>query len=299
VVVTGNAGSRAVARGSCRLVLALIAALALVGCSGPFAGDTSSQSSNRVQHASLSIGGENRTYRLFRPPSLDPKRPAPLLVALAGCSTTTTPGDDMAAITHLDDQATTGGFVVAYPDPVGGCWNTGIPCCSGRGDDVTFLNRLLDRLSTDMRIDKSRVFAAGASAGGVMGYRVACELSDRFTAIASVGGLIGPHACRPARPVSILEMHGTNDSVVPYTGGADAIEQWVTLDGCGGDPRRSVSGITKTSTWSNCQGGTVVRFDTVEGGHHSWFGSALDPVPGEPNSNATAWGFFTQLRPRA
>jgi hypothetical protein len=23
---------------------------------------------------------------------------------------------------RLDDQATTGGFVVVYPDPVGGCW---------------------------------------------------------------------------------------------------------------------------------------------------------------------------------
>jgi polyhydroxybutyrate depolymerase len=205
----------------------------------------------------------------------------------------------MAAITRLDDQATTGGFVVVYPDPVGGCWNTGVPCCSGSGDDVTFINRLLDRLSTDNRIDKSRIFAAGASAGGIMAYRVACELSDRFTAIASVAGLMGPQACRPARPVSILEMHGTDDSVVPYTGGADAIQQWVALDGCAGEAAQSVSGITRTFTWSNCRGGTVVRFDTVEGGHHSWFGSALHPVPGEPNSNATIWGFFSHLGPRA
>jgi polyhydroxybutyrate depolymerase len=263
-------------------------------CSGPAAGPFS-QSPSAVQHASIRLDGQERTYRLFRPPSLDPKRPVPLVVALAGCPTT---GDDMAAITHLDDQATTGGFVVVYPDPVGGCWNTGIPCCSGSGDDVTFINRLLDRLSTDIRIDKSRTFAAGASAGGIMAYRVACELSDRFTAIASVAGLMGPQACRPKRPVSILEMHGTNDSVVPYTGGAEAVQQWVTLDGCVGEPTRSVSGITKTSTWSNCQGSTVIRFDTVEGGHHSWFGSALDPVPREPNSNATVWGFFTHLGAR-
>jgi poly(3-hydroxybutyrate) depolymerase len=74
VVVRGNAGPRAVARGSCRLVLALTAALALGGCSGPFVSAPSSQSSNPVQHASLSIGGENRTYRLFRPQSPLPDR---------------------------------------------------------------------------------------------------------------------------------------------------------------------------------------------------------------------------------
>ena len=105
--------------------------------------------------------------------------------------------------------------------------------------------------------------------------------------------------CRPARPVSILEMHGTDDGRVAYEGGASAINRWVTLDGCAGNPIQSVSGITKTSIWNGCLGGTVVRFDTVVGGHHTWFGSAYDPVPGEPSSNAVVWGFFNNLAPRA
>jgi polyhydroxybutyrate depolymerase len=294
MVVRGNAGSSAVARDSCRLVLALIAAFALTGCSGPFVSAPSSQSTSPVQHASLSIGGENRTYRLFRPQSLSSRQATPLVVALTGCPST---GDAMAAITRLDDQATAGGFAVVYPDPVQGCWNAGF--CCGSADDVGFISRLVDRLSTEVRVDRSKVFAAGVSSGAAMAYRLACELSDRFTAVASTAGQLDLQSCQPARPVSILEMHGTADTITSYARGADAVQQWVSLDGCTGEPAQSVNGITRTSTWSNCRGGTVVRFDTVEGGHHTWFGSTFDPVPGEPKFSAVSWDFLSHLGPRA
>jgi hypothetical protein len=42
-----------------------------------------------------------------------------------------------------------------------------------------------------------------------------------------------------------------------------------------------------------------VRFDTVVAGHHQWFGSTFDPIPGEPDSNALMWGFFSGLQPRS
>jgi polyhydroxybutyrate depolymerase len=202
----------------------------------------------------------------------------------------------MAVISRLDDQAAASGFAVVYPDPVRGCWNAGF--CCGTADDVRFIKGLVERLSTEIRVDKSKVFAAGYSDGGAMAYRLACELSDRFTAIASVAGRLDLQSCHPARPVSILEMHGTADTIVAYARGADAVQQWVALDGCSGDPRQTVDGITKTSTWSNCRGGTVVRFDTVEQGHHTWFGSTVDPVPGEPNSSVAAWDFFSHLASR-
>jgi polyhydroxybutyrate depolymerase len=276
-------------------VVCVFLSICVASCGGSAATPKANPSpTSGVQHASLTIGGAKRTYRLYIPPSLDLKKAAPLVVALTACPTT---GDGMAEATHFDDQATTGGFIVVYPDPVGGCWNTGT--CCGTADDFTFISRLLDRMTTDLRIDKARIFAAGISAGAIMAYSEACKLSDRFAAIASVAGREDLNDCRPARRVSILEMHGTNDSHIPYTVGADAVQRWVTLDGCTGNPTQSESGITKTSTWSNCQGGTVVRFDTVVGGHHSWFGSTFDPVPGEPNSTAVVWDFFSKLAPRA
>jgi polyhydroxybutyrate depolymerase len=293
VVVRGNAGLLSVAHNSCRLPVALLVALVLTGCSGLSAGGPSNQSQSPVQHASLSIGGQNRTYRLFRPQALSSKQPAPLVVALTGCPST---ADQMAAISRVDDQATAGGFAVVYPDPVNKCWNAGF--CCGAADDVGFISQLVDRLSTEIRVDRSKVFAAGFSAGAAMAYRLACEKSDRFTAIASAAGQIAIPACQPRRPVSVLEMHGTNDAFTSYAKGADAVQQWVALDGCTSDPAQSGSGITSTSIWSNCRGGTVVRFDTIQGGHHSWFGSTFDPVPGEPNSSAVSWDFFSHLGPR-
>jgi poly(3-hydroxybutyrate) depolymerase len=98
--------------------------------------------------------------------------------------------------------------------------------------------------------------------------------------------------------VSILAMHGTDDAVVRLAAGEAAVQRWKTLNGCVGDPTVMQRGITTTSIWNRCNGDAVVRFDKVVGGRHTWFGSAYDPVPGEPNANADIWDFFSSLPPR-
>ena len=255
-----------------------------------------------------------RTYRLFVPTTLDPKRSAPLLVALGGG---TQSGDDMASFSNLDDQATTGKFIVVYPDGIGGFWNAGRCCGSYAGatgvDDLGFIRALLDRLTADPRIDRTRIFATGVSAGALMAYRLACDLSSRIAAIASVSGVMVAENCQPNRPVSILEMHGTADALIPYAGGKNpdpgddvkvflstnaVIQSWVKLDGCPGKASQTAKGITTTSNWTACRAGTIVRLESVAGGHHTWFGSTMDPVAGEPSSNADLWEFFSTLPPR-
>jgi polyhydroxybutyrate depolymerase len=284
-------------------VVSVFLTICVASCGGSAATPKASRSSSGVQHASLTIDGQTRTYRLFIPPSLDPKQPAPLVVKLHGCLPGAN-GDGDAAGTHFDDEATAGRFIAVYPDGLNDCWNGG-NCCTN-ADDVTFISRLLDRLVKDLPINQSRVFATGVSGGGFMSYRLACELSTRFTAIASISGAMVFDSCHPARPVSILEMHGTNDSNVPYAGVpngppsvAAVIQSWTALDGCVGNPIQSQTGITKTSVWKGCKGGAIVRLDTVVGGHHTWFGSSFDPVPGEPNANAVVWDFFSSLAPGA
>jgi polyhydroxybutyrate depolymerase len=294
--------------------------ICIASCGGsaakPIAGATPSPSSSPsiAQHGNLTVAGLKRTYRLYVPPSLGPKQQSPLVVVLTGCPGT---GDEMADLTHADDIATAGGFVVVYPDPVPdasgdptnleGCWNAGTCCGDAQTkgvDDVEFISSLLDLLITNAPVDKARVFVAGLSAGGMMAYRLACQLSNRFVAIASVSGAQVIKTCSPARPISILEIHGTDDSRLPYEGDQyfpstmSTIQRWVALGGCATTPTKTVNGITSTSSWSQCRAGTVVRFDTVNGGHHSWFGSDMDPVPGEPNANAVVWGFFKNLAAR-
>jgi polyhydroxybutyrate depolymerase len=295
------------------LLLCVFLLTSLASCGGSAVKPTATSSPSIARHGSLTVDGLKRTYRLYIPPSLDPKQAAPLVFVLTGCPGT---GDEMADVTQLDVMARAAGFIAAYPDPVPdattdpsnleGCWNAGTCCGDAQTkgvDDVKFIGNLLDRLATDMTVDKTRVFVAGLSGGGMMAYRLACQLSDRIAAIASVSGAQVIQSCRPARPVSILEMHGTNDDRLPYEGNqyfrstTSTIQRWVTLAGCASKPTQTVYGIMKTSTWSQCRGGAVVRFDTIEGGHHAWFGTDMDPVPGEPSANAFVWDFFKNLTP--
>jgi polyhydroxybutyrate depolymerase len=82
------------------------------------------------------------------------------------------------------------------------------------------LNRLLDQLQHDYRIDPTRVFAVGVSARAMMAYRWACADADRIAGVGSVAGGMLFDSCHPAKAVSIVEIHGGADPLVPYTGGA-------------------------------------------------------------------------------
>jgi polyhydroxybutyrate depolymerase len=261
-----------------------------------------SPTSSGVQHASLTVDGLKRTYRLYVPGSLDSKQPAPLVFLLHESGSS---GDQIATALRgcrhcsYDDQADAGGFIIVYPDSLSWNWKGET---ADTAVDVTFVSRLLDRLTADLRIDTTRIFAVGVSSGAILAYRLACELSERIAAIASVSGEMRVEACNPARPVSILEMHATEDPNVPYQGAANSVKRWATLDGCATKPTETVTGITKTSTWIACHGGTVVRLDSVAVVDHGWFTS--DPalagqVPvGEPDSTPVTWTFLKNSPPR-
>ncbi len=56
------------------------------------------------------------------------------------------------------------------------------------GDDVGFIDGLIDKLDIDYSIDLNRIYVSGISNGGMMAWRLAEELSDRIAAVASVVG---------------------------------------------------------------------------------------------------------------
>jgi len=269
-----------------------------VDCRAAAAAGAASASPGPGQYATMVVDGKLRDYRLYRPAVLDNGIPAPLVVILHGNG-----GDaaDFEGVVHLRAEASADGFLAVYPD---GCFEDWDP--SHDSYDVDFVANLIDRLETEFHIDRSRVYVTGGSAGAFMTYRLACDLADRIAAIASVAGSMWWTDCNPARPISILEIHGTADASVPYQGGGtyqdastasvtEFIRHWTTLDGCAGSPVLRQSGITKTSLWNSCNGGAVVRLDTIIGGHHTWFGSTFDPVPGEPDANTVIWNFLRQF----
>jgi polyhydroxybutyrate depolymerase len=110
-----------------------------------------------------------------------------------------------------------------------------------------------------------------------------------------------------ARPVSVLEIHGTSDQVVPYfgRGGRPTVDGvppfvngWVKRDACRSaqSPRR-LAVRTTLYRWTACAGGVSVEHIQIQAGRHQWPG-ATPPDPGPPATICTActvWSFFSGL----
>jgi polyhydroxybutyrate depolymerase len=305
--------------------LAASALAALIGGTAPAAGSPRIEGpapprrQGRDVNRVLGAGGLQRDYTLHVPPGYDGRRPTPLLVVLHGGGGN---GQSMARMTGFSALADRKGFLVVYPDGTGLfrgrllTWNT-CDCCGWaldhHVDDVSFIRRLLDTLERDWRIDVRRVFATGISNGGMMAYRLGCELSDRFAAIAPVAGAMDCPSCSPSEPVSVIVFHGTGDERVPYEGGipkrqadrhrrvdqpvSHAVSFWVRHDGCSATADRKEEGHIVRETYSFCRSGAAVELVTILGGGHAWPGgqkwAAWAPEPTHETSATEAmWEFF-------
>jgi polyhydroxybutyrate depolymerase len=153
--------------------------------------------------------------------------PAPLLFVLHGFGGN---AQAMSSFTNIENSLDEYDLdaVVVYPSGTGAeqglpqSWNAGT-CCPFATfdlvDDVAFFDELIASLIAQYEIDTTRVWVVGHSNGGMMAYRLACELSTRVTAIGVAAGALVIDTCAPARPVSALHVHGELDTVVPLAGG--------------------------------------------------------------------------------
>lgn len=264
-----------------------------------------------VQQKQLNVDSLSRAYRLFTPLSLDRSEPAPLVLVLAGVGNT---AQDMVTATDFDRMAETGEFIVAYPEGADETWNAGYCCLGGAEtgpDDVAFLTRVIDDVEATHQVDPGRIFAVGFSAGAMMAYKLGCDLAERIAGVGSVAGAMVLDECRPSRPVSVMEIHGTADGLVPYEGGRTAggatqpspptrevVQRWAELNGCPTPPATTREGVLTTAVWPDCSAGTSVKLITIEGGGHTWFAPLLGPANGALDATRVIWDFLGGLRPR-
>ena len=121
------------------------------------------------------------------------------------------------------------------------------------------------------------------------------------------GGFATLPPCRSRRAVSVLEIHGRADPVVPYGGDADGrgavvpwLASWVARDRCALlRPRsRAIAPRTVRYDWGACRDGTVVVHVAIAGGRHQWPGaSPPDAGPAATISAAAqVWRFLAGRR---
>lgn len=269
---------------------------------------------------SLSVDGRTRSWILHVPSSVDPLKPAALVIALHGGGGRAAGFDRFIGLAAVADRE---GFLLVYPNGTGRLsdrlltWNAGNCCGSAieeNVDDVGFMRAMVRRLRDNWKIDPHRVFATGISNGAMMAYRMACEMSDVVAGIAPVAGALNTHPCKPVRPVSVIAFHGTSDLHVLYEGGApvrrfdrrhertdmsvaDAVEFWTAQDGCAKDPQRRSKGAVGRSLYSPCRENTAVEVVTIRGGGHAWPGGLkwapwAEPPTKEISASRAMWDFF-------
>ena len=188
----------------------------------------------RFQHPTAGA----RDYKLFLPPGAG-EQPRPLVLMLHGC--TQTP-DDFAAGTRMNEAAAAQGVVVLYPaqsvqmNPQR-CWNWFKRQHQQRDrGEPALLAALVRQVVADQRIDPSRVYVAGLSAGGAMAAVLGQAYPDLFAAVGVHSGLAsgvagdlpsalaamqsGAPAPRASRPVPTIVFHGDRDATVNPANGA-------------------------------------------------------------------------------
>ena len=277
--------------------LAILACLAAVGC-------------RHAGSETLKVGTTGRHYEVFVPSDA---QDLPLVIALHGGGST---ARQMEKFSRFDEVAAREGFVVVYPDGIDHHWSDGrIP---NGVDDVAFIGALIDEMATLHHIDRHRVYATGISNGGMMSYRLACDLPDRIAAIAPVAGNVPAVVpCTPGHPVSVLAINGTADPLVPYGGGqvvktrgavlaaSASVAIFARADGCGDatsteEPDTAPDdGSRTTRTQFACPGKLDVELLTLTGGGHTWPGGVqylpkrfIGPVSRDFDATERIWSFF-------
>ncbi|MGA7908295.1 MAG: PHB depolymerase family esterase [Candidatus Sulfotelmatobacter sp.] len=195
----------------------------------------------------VTVNDVTRSYVVHLPKGYDQQQHYPVVILLHGLNQD---AEEMARLTHFNDQADKDSIIAVYPNALNGRWNIGITeprFYSGpyrrRGPwgpgyppppprqrreqgqarpaaDIQFLNQMLDKLADKYSVNTLRIYATGLGEGGFMALRMGCNMADRVAAIAPVAAAMPKTMnCIPSRPVAMLLMNGTDDPILPHGGG--------------------------------------------------------------------------------
>ncbi len=214
--------------------------------------------------------GIDRSYLVHVGASVVAAAPTPLLFNFHGL---TSNASQQRLYTNTNATADDNGFVVVYPEGVGASFNA-LGCCGSAAeqgiDDIGFARAIIEDVAANVCLDRKRVYATGMSNGGFMSYRLACSASDVFAAVAPVAGALASQGCQPGRPVPLMAFHGVADSVVSYASDSAAVATFAGLNGCVGQPERTMHGNVYCDRWSGCTDGAAVQMCSYPGLGHSW-----------------------------
>ncbi len=241
-----------------------------------------------------------RYYLLYVPKSYNWENTELILAFHGGMWTAEIMADNYGWIPKSDKEW----FIVAFPNWASrfdswkiGTWNAW-NCCAyaveSKSNDVGFVKLIIDDIKSKANIDK--IFATGMSNGWMFSHRLACEMSDTFTAIAAVAWTNNYDSCSPENPISVMHIHWKKDDHVlfdwwcgpkcvvdaetEFTSVADTIEDWVERNNCEDNPERVFENENGyCDLYSKCDDDVEVKLCVAKDWWHSWPGIGKSPKP--------------------
>ena len=172
----------------------------------------------------ITVGGQQRSYNVYAPKNLGEGRP--LLIFChgynqdAGWMQNSEFKNDNVSMEAVCDTAK---FVVVFPNGIDRAWDTG-------GDrDINFIKAIIEKMVTQHKIDRNRIYLGGFSMGGMLTYNAINKMSDIIAAFVSCSG---PSVITPKtglRPIPLLHIQGTADN---WGGVQPALNPWIKHNGC-------------------------------------------------------------------
>ena len=231
----GPAGRSLTARAA---VVAVLASCCLAVCGAAIpstSAGASTRSSNSgstsagtrgLKTVNLRSGGRRRSYLLYVPPGDSVRHPLPLVLAYSGVDDSDS--ETASATGLLSIAEAQHNMIVAFPEGYDESWNDDAgdpPAEAANVNDVAFTKTILHRIESTYPVDLQRVVATGFSNGAILAELLGCDLAANLTLVMPVEGQLSPtfsRSCRPAKPISVFEIHATADQSIPYSGGTFA-----------------------------------------------------------------------------
>ncbi len=165
---------------------------------------------------------EQRVYRVYVPDNMG-SGPYPLIIVHHGG------GGNAERFAEnkwdINGAGSASDFIIAFPQatelpnqPGKYTWNAGFSAQGiSNADDVNYINDVLSEICSNYAIDRSNIFAAGNSNGGMFTYRLASERSYWFRGIGVAQGTAGGQQGLTSTPHFNLPSDSTNHlSVIAY-----------------------------------------------------------------------------------
>jgi polyhydroxybutyrate depolymerase len=270
------------------------------------------------QTLTLMHGGLQRSYKIYVPASYDVNISAPLLLNLHGYTSDMVEQEVYGDFRGIADTA---GFILVHPngtlDLTGNrFWNA---FTNFGVDDIGFLNALVQEVKQNYNINDNKIYSVGMSNGGVMSYILACQANSPFAAVGSVTGSMPVGSfpnCQASRPTPIIQIHGTDDQVLPIGGNAQfepiaqVVDFWVSHNDITLNsatfielPDINTNDNSTAHQYIYCSDNNKpceVEYFEIQNGGHTWPGSIV-PLPNmgatnqDINASVEIWRFFNQF----